>query len=270
MVLPGGAEGLVAGSVTGDVTLQYVDKSEKVKVGQYVVTSGRKGSIFVARHPDRPVESVGSQDVELYQSIVGASRSSTSASSTSCRWSPDERSTRAADDEARARLAGLARGRAARRRCCSSPCCCRRRWRPTCASSAPTPTSRSSSSSASALRQGSETGAVFGFLTGMLVAIALIEPLRPERLRLRAHRLLRRPLRGDRGPVGRLRAAASPSSSATLRRRRAASPWPSSCSGAQVPLGFFLGRVLVPSLVLNTLLAAPLYLLVRVWLQRGR
>ena len=38
----------------------------------------------------------------------------------------------------------------------------------------------------------------------------------------------------------------------------------------EVPLGFFFGRVLVPSLVLNTLLAAPIYLVVRVWLQRGR
>ena len=35
----------------------------------------------------------------------------------------------------------------------------------------------------------------------------------------------------------------------------------------EVPLGFFLGRVLAPSLVFNTLLAAPVYLLVRVWLR---
>ncbi len=35
----------------------------------------------------------------------------------------------------------------------------------------------------------------------------------------------------------------------------------------EVPLGFFFGRVLLPSLVLNTLLAAPIYLLVRVWLR---
>ena len=33
--------------MTGDVTLEYVDKNEKVKVGQYVVTSGRNGSVFV-------------------------------------------------------------------------------------------------------------------------------------------------------------------------------------------------------------------------------
>ena len=35
----------------------------------------------------------------------------------------------------------------------------------------------------------------------------------------------------------------------------------------QVPFGFFLGRVLLPSLILNTLLAAPVYLAVRVWLR---
>jgi rod shape-determining protein MreD len=35
----------------------------------------------------------------------------------------------------------------------------------------------------------------------------------------------------------------------------------------EVPFGFFLARVLLPSLVLNTLLAAPLYVLVRIWLR---
>ncbi len=69
MVLPGGASGLIAGSVTGDMTLQYVDKNEKLKVGQYVVTSGMKNSIFTKGIPIGQVESVGSQDVELYQSV---------------------------------------------------------------------------------------------------------------------------------------------------------------------------------------------------------
>ncbi len=69
MVVPGGAAGIVAGSVTGDVTMQYVDKNEKIQVGQYVVTSGMRGSIFVRGIPVGVVESVGSQDVELYQSV---------------------------------------------------------------------------------------------------------------------------------------------------------------------------------------------------------
>jgi rod shape-determining protein MreC len=70
MVEPGGAQGIVSGSVTGDVTLEYVDKNEKVEVGQDVVTSGRNGSIFVKGILIGTVESVGSQEVELYQSIA--------------------------------------------------------------------------------------------------------------------------------------------------------------------------------------------------------
>jgi rod shape-determining protein MreC len=70
MVEPGGAQGIIGGSVTGDVTLGYVDKNEKVKVGQYIVTSGRNGSVFVRGIPIGQVESVGTQEVELYQSIA--------------------------------------------------------------------------------------------------------------------------------------------------------------------------------------------------------
>jgi rod shape-determining protein MreC len=69
MVMPGGAQGIIAGSVTGDITMQYVDRNERVKVGQYVVTSGRAGSVFVRGIPIGQVESVGTQEVELYQSI---------------------------------------------------------------------------------------------------------------------------------------------------------------------------------------------------------
>jgi rod shape-determining protein MreC len=69
MVQPGGAQGIISGSVTGDVTLQYLDKNERVKVGQYVVTSGRQSSVFVRGIPIGQIESVGSQEVELYQSI---------------------------------------------------------------------------------------------------------------------------------------------------------------------------------------------------------
>ncbi|MBE0529110.1 MAG: rod shape-determining protein MreC, partial [Thermoleophilia bacterium] len=67
---PGGAQGIVSGSVTGDVTLDFVDKNEKVKVGQYVVTSGRNSSVFVRGIPIGRVQSVGAQEVELYQSIA--------------------------------------------------------------------------------------------------------------------------------------------------------------------------------------------------------
>lgn len=70
MVVPGRADGVLAGSVTGDLTLQYVDKNQAVKVGQYVVTSGMKSSIFVRGIPIGVVENVGNQDVELYQNIA--------------------------------------------------------------------------------------------------------------------------------------------------------------------------------------------------------
>jgi rod shape-determining protein MreC len=74
MIVPGteqgSAQGIVGGSVTGDVTLDYVDKGEKVKVGQDVVTSGRNGSIFVKGILIGTVQSVGLQEVELYQSIA--------------------------------------------------------------------------------------------------------------------------------------------------------------------------------------------------------
>jgi rod shape-determining protein MreC len=66
----GSAQGILSGSVTGDITLEYVDKNEKVEVGQYVVTSGRNGSVFVKGIPIGQIESVGQQDVELYQSIA--------------------------------------------------------------------------------------------------------------------------------------------------------------------------------------------------------
>ena len=66
----GTAKGIVGGSVTGDVTLQYVDKSEKVKIGEYVVTSGRDSTAFVRGIPIGRVSSVGLQDVELYQNIA--------------------------------------------------------------------------------------------------------------------------------------------------------------------------------------------------------
>ena len=69
MVVPNDAQGLVAGSVTGDVTLQYVDRSEKVVTGQVVMTSGMKGSIFTRGIPIGQVSAVAQQDVELYQSI---------------------------------------------------------------------------------------------------------------------------------------------------------------------------------------------------------
>jgi rod shape-determining protein MreC len=61
--------GILAGSVTGDLSLQYVDKAAQVSPGELVATSGMKGSIFVRGIPIGVVTSVAQQDVELYQSI---------------------------------------------------------------------------------------------------------------------------------------------------------------------------------------------------------
>jgi rod shape-determining protein MreC len=70
MVVPGDAQGIIAGSVTGDLTLQYVDKKEEIEAGQYVTTSGLQGSLFVRGIPIGVVETVAVQDVDLYQSVT--------------------------------------------------------------------------------------------------------------------------------------------------------------------------------------------------------
>ncbi len=72
VVVPGSAQGILAGSVTGDLSLQYVDKKEEIEVGQYVTTSGLEGSLFVRGIPIGVVETVAVQDVDLYQSHHGA------------------------------------------------------------------------------------------------------------------------------------------------------------------------------------------------------
>jgi rod shape-determining protein MreC len=70
VVLPDRSRGLLAGSVTGDLSLQYVDKSAKVEEGQFVVTSGMRSSVFIPGIPIGTVESVAQQEVELYQSVL--------------------------------------------------------------------------------------------------------------------------------------------------------------------------------------------------------
>jgi rod shape-determining protein MreC len=68
-VLPGEARGLVAGSLTGDLTMDLVDRSEKILPGQVVVTSGTSKVLSIPGIPIGIVEDVGKQDVELYQSV---------------------------------------------------------------------------------------------------------------------------------------------------------------------------------------------------------
>ncbi|HEX5642228.1 MAG TPA: rod shape-determining protein MreD [Thermoleophilia bacterium] len=116
-----------------------------------------------------------------------------------------------------------------------------------------------------ALVKGSETGAVFGFLTGMLTAIALMEPFGLSAFVF----VLVGYFAGRYAETADLPAGLAPLLTVFAATLVANVLFAMSqfLLAREVPLGFFLGRVLFPSLVFNTLLAAPVYLLVRVWLR---
>jgi rod shape-determining protein MreD len=116
-----------------------------------------------------------------------------------------------------------------------------------------------------ALLRGAEVGAVFGFLTGSLVAIALMEPLGLAAFVF----VLVGYFVGRYAETADLSAGFAPLVStfvATLMAEVLIAIV-QSLLDRQVPLGFFVGRVLVPTVILNTLLAGPLYLIVRLWLR---
>ena len=108
---------------------------------------------------------------------------------------------------------------------------------------------------------------MFGFLTGALVAVALMEPFGLSAFVF----VLVGFLAGRYAETADLSAGFAPLvsvfSAALLANVLLAMA--QFLLARQVPLGFFLGRVLVPSLILNTLLAAPLYLLVARVAARG-
>jgi rod shape-determining protein MreD len=116
-----------------------------------------------------------------------------------------------------------------------------------------------------ALLKGSETGAVFGFLTGMLTAIALMEPFGLSAFVF----VLVGYLAGRYAETADLPAGFAPLLTvfAATLVANVLFAMAQFLLAREVPLGFFLGRVLFPSLVFNTLLAAPMYLLVRLWLR---
>lgn len=116
-----------------------------------------------------------------------------------------------------------------------------------------------------ALVKGSETGAVFGFLTGMLTAIALMEPFGLSAFVF----VLVGYFAGRYAETADLPAGLAPLLTVFAATLLANGLFATAqfLLAREVPLGFFLGRVLLPSLVFNTLLAAPVYLLVRVWLR---
>ncbi len=116
-----------------------------------------------------------------------------------------------------------------------------------------------------ALIKGSEAGPVFGFLTGMLVAVALMEPFGLSAFIF----VLVGYFAGRYAETADLPAGLAPLLTVLIATIAANALLATAqiLLAREVPLGFFLGRVLVPSLVFNTLLAAPLYVLVRLWLQ---
>ena len=116
-----------------------------------------------------------------------------------------------------------------------------------------------------ALVKGAETGAVFGFLTGLISAIALMEPFGLSAFVF----VLIGYLAGRYAETADLPAGVAPLLTVFIATLVAGVllAMAQFLLAREVPLGFFFGRVLLPSLVLNTLLAAPIYLLVRVWLR---
>ncbi len=112
-----------------------------------------------------------------------------------------------------------------------------------------------------ALLRGAEVGAVFGFLTGVLVGVALLEPLGMSALVY----VVVGYFSGRYAETADLSAPVAPLVgvfAATLLANVLFATLQYLLE-RQVPFGFWVGRVLVPSLVLNTLLSAVFYLLVR-------
>jgi rod shape-determining protein MreD len=118
-----------------------------------------------------------------------------------------------------------------------------------------------------ALLRGAEVGAVFGFLTGSLVAVVLMEPLGLGAFIF----VLVGYLVGRYAETADLSAGFAPLVSAFGATLIASVLYAlaQSLLDRQVPFGFFAVHVLVPSLVLNTLLAGPIYLVARFWLHES-
>ncbi len=118
-----------------------------------------------------------------------------------------------------------------------------------------------------ALLRGSEVGALFGFLAGALVAVVLMEPIGLSASIF----VIVGFLTGRYVETADLSAGFAPLVSvfAGAFAANVLLALAQFLLAREVPLGFFLGRVLIPSLILNTLLASPFYLFVRWWLRGG-
>ena len=117
------------------------------------------------------------------------------------------------------------------------------------------------------LLRGSETGAIFGFLTGVCIAVAVFDPVGLSSFALVIVGYM----------AGRYAETADTMSGWTPIVVVVAGTLLAEILAIlmqflldrQVPLGFVITRVVLPRLVLNALLAAPAYVLARLWMREG-
>ncbi len=119
-----------------------------------------------------------------------------------------------------------------------------------------------------ALLRGAEIGAAFGFVAGALVSIALFEPPGVRSLALVAVGYLV----GRYAETADLSPSVAPIVSVFVATLIAESIelLAQFLFGREVPLLYLLGRWVIPLLVLDSLLAVPLYLVARWWLRGER
>jgi len=118
-----------------------------------------------------------------------------------------------------------------------------------------------------ALLRGSEIGAIFGFITGICIAVAVFDPVGLTSFALVIVGFV----------SGRYSETADTMSGWTPIVAVIAGTFVAQVLAVvmqflldrQVPLGFVATRVLLPCLVLNGLLAAPAYVLTRLWMREG-
>jgi rod shape-determining protein MreD len=118
------------------------------------------------------------------------------------------------------------------------------------------------------LLRGAETGALFGFAGGVLVALALFQPLGIAAFVL----VVVGYLAGRYAETADLSLGLAPLVTVFAGTLLAWGLYAITqfLLGRQVPLGFVITRVLIPALILNTLLAAPVFLGARWWMRGER
>jgi rod shape-determining protein MreD len=118
------------------------------------------------------------------------------------------------------------------------------------------------------LLRGSEAGALFGFAGGVVVAVALFEPLGITAFVL----VIVGYFSGRYAETADLSSGLAPLVAVFVGTLLAESlsVIAQFLLGRQAPLDFFVTRVVVPALILNTLQAAPVYVAARWWMRGER